>query len=126
MSECRRCGDCCRNNGLIPPVNINEAVPGWLNTLVHALRRDFADVAEDYPCIFLTDENACAIHVHKPAACREFFCDEVSCTFECWVNLYHSCPPSIHTSEEMAILSAAEDNCDQWIRTVHMREVSDE
>ena len=78
MSECRMCGDFCRNNGLIPPLNPGEPAPEWLNVLVHALRRDFADVAEDYCCIFLTDANTCAIHVYKPVACREFHCVEVS------------------------------------------------
>jgi len=70
------CGDCCRNNGLIPPVNEDEDVPKWLNILVHTLRREFADVAEIRPCIFLTDHNTYAIHEHKPVVCREFYCEE--------------------------------------------------
>ena len=79
--QCRQCGDCCRNNGLIPPWlpddPADEDTPEWLGVLVANLRDNFADVAEDYHCVFLTDDNRCAIHELKPNVCREFQCAEL-------------------------------------------------
>jgi len=79
---CKRCGTCCVNNGLIPPLlyGVNDGdddKPEWLKLLVHRLRRAFGDVAEDHPpCIFLTEDNRCAIQKWKPAICAEFRCGE--------------------------------------------------
>jgi len=73
---CERCGVCCLNNGLIPPLVPGEEAPPWLWALVSGLRREFADVAEDHPCVMLGDDGVtCAIHEYKPAVCREFACD---------------------------------------------------
>jgi len=72
-----RCGVCCHNNGLIPPV-LNEAgVPPWLRLMVDQLRKRVADIAEDYPCVFLGDDNECLIYEDRPAVCREFKCDKL-------------------------------------------------
>lgn len=76
---CKRCGQCCINNGLIPPLNPygEEDAPEWLWTLVRHLRADVGDIAEDYPCVFLTDDMRCAIHdMAHPQLCREFLCDQ--------------------------------------------------
>jgi len=75
---CKRCGDCCKNNGFIPPVVPGEDVPEWLALLVAALRERCGAVAEDWPCIFLTHDLRCAIHdLAKPEVCREFECEAV-------------------------------------------------
>lgn len=75
MSECKQCGKCCGNNGLIPPLNIDEAACLWLHVLVANLREHFGCVSEDWPCVFLTSDNKCAIHDGKPRICREFMCE---------------------------------------------------
>ena len=79
MSECNQCGTCCINNGLIPPLVPGEEAPEWLLTLVNRLRTDFAAEAEDYPCVFLTDDLRCAIHaMPRPSVCREFVCEKTT------------------------------------------------
>lgn len=76
MSECKRCGQCCMDNGLIPPVLPDDPdAPAWLIVLVASLLKHFADVAEEYPCVFLTNDLSCAIHdVAKPGICRAHVC----------------------------------------------------
>lgn len=88
MPDCQQCGDCCRNNGLIPPYIARDVrdqtaespdAPGWLVVLVYNLRTQLADVAEDYHCVFLTEDNRCAIHdVAKPDDCCGFSCDKIT------------------------------------------------
>ena len=74
-THCKGCGDCCRANGLIPPLLAEDDVPEWLSTLVSNLRRHFAAIAEDYPCVFLTLDNRCAIHELKLlTVCKDFAC----------------------------------------------------
>ena len=74
--ECSLCGGCCINNGLIPPLVPGEDAPEWLWCLVNRLRTEFANTAEDYPCVFLTDDMRCAIHdMERPSVCREFQCE---------------------------------------------------
>ena len=78
--ECRQCGACCVNNGLIPPRLIDDKrdddLPEWFVVLRDRLKPLFVgDGALDYPCVFLTDDMRCAIHdVCKPAICRDFTC----------------------------------------------------
>ncbi|KKN38357.1 hypothetical protein LCGC14_0754320 [marine sediment metagenome] len=55
---CNRCGQCCMDNGLIPPLVPDEEAPDWLWSLVKRLRTEFADIAENYPCVFLMDDLA--------------------------------------------------------------------
>lgn len=80
--ECKRCGRCCVANGLIPPLvpGSDRQAPPWLQTLVANLRRHFAQVAEDYSCVFLTEKLECAIHglPTRPTVCSEFFCKPVA------------------------------------------------
>lgn len=74
---CKQCGQCCINNGLIPPLVAGEPAPEWLATLVQRLRENFADVAEDIPCVFLTDNMRCAIHdAERPSVCVDFQCQD--------------------------------------------------
>ena len=76
--ECKRCGECCRNNGMIPPFIPGEEAPFWLLRLVHNLRVMFGDVAEDCPCMMLTHDNLCLLQKvgeYKPQACRDFLPD---------------------------------------------------
>ena len=80
---CQRCGDCCRNNGLIPPAGIDNDAPSWMRTLVHNLVTNFAYVDDEgeiparYHCVFLTDDRRCAVQdVYKPKVCRDFLCDK--------------------------------------------------
>jgi len=74
---CEQCGQCCVNNGLIPPTLPGEEVPEWLATLVDRLRTEFAQYAEAYVCVFLTDDMRCAIHdMYKPQVCRDFSCSD--------------------------------------------------
>lgn len=73
--SCQQCGTCCLNNGLIPPLVLEEDAPEWLRCLVSRLRTEFGSVAEDYPCVFLTDDMRCAIHdMHRPSVCVKFIC----------------------------------------------------
>jgi len=73
---CNQCGQCCMNNGLIPPLVPREEAPEWLWCLVNRLRREFSDTAEDYPCVFLTDDMRCAIHeMDRPSVCVGFVCE---------------------------------------------------
>ncbi len=74
---CQQCGNCCVNNGLIPPLvdGFDEDVPEWLSCLVNRLRTEFGSVAENYPCVFLTDDMRCAIHeMCQPDVCSHFQC----------------------------------------------------
>lgn len=74
---CRKCGQCCIANGLIPPFVSDdvESLPEWLRVLVIRLRAHFVQDAHDYPCIFLTDDRRCAIHdACKPPVCAAFTC----------------------------------------------------
>lgn len=74
---CTQCGQCCINNGLIPPLIPDEEAPEWLWCLVNRLRTEFAATAEDYTCVFLTDDLRCAIHeMDRPQVCVEFVCNE--------------------------------------------------
>ena len=76
---CNKCGQCCISNGLIPPWLPGEESEPWLICLVSSLRKHFGDVAEDYPCVFLTDNLGCAIHdVAKPLVCRDFLCENAA------------------------------------------------
>lgn len=76
MSKCNQCGQCCMANGLIPPLIPGEEVPEWLSCLVNRLRTEFGDTAEEYPCVFLTDDLRCAIHeMARPEICVNFLCD---------------------------------------------------
>ncbi len=73
---CTRCGLCCIHNGLIPPLIPGEESPLWLSTLVNRLRTEFGAVAEDFPCVFLTDDMECAIYDReRPGICVGFVCD---------------------------------------------------
>lgn len=77
--HCQGCGKCCVNNGLIPPLLYqfegDPDAPEWLVVLVDRLRHNFASIAEEYHCVFLTDDMRCAIHdVCKPGVCRDFEC----------------------------------------------------
>ncbi|KKK86242.1 hypothetical protein LCGC14_2765180 [marine sediment metagenome] len=73
---CGQCGRCCINNGLIPPLIPDEEAPEWLSCLVNRLRTDFAAVAEEYPCVFLTDDLRCCIYeMGRPLVCRDFTCE---------------------------------------------------
>ena len=73
---CNRCGDCCRNNGLIPPTTplLYGGTDNWLGRLVERLRAidEICDLAEDHACMFLTDGNCCDIYDDRPSVCREF------------------------------------------------------
>ena len=82
---CKQCGTCCINNGLIPPLIPNEEAPEWLWTLVNRLRTEFGSTAEDYPCVFLTDDLRCSIYeMERPAICRDFTCEpEIERCSEC-------------------------------------------
>ncbi len=73
--KCDRCGQCCINNGLIPPLNLDEG-PEWLRDFVDRLRRLFADTAEEYCCVFLTDYRRCVIYRNRPDVCRDFSCKD--------------------------------------------------
>jgi len=73
--SCEQCGECCKNNGLIPPLIPDEEAPEWLWCLVNRLRTEFGAVADKYPCVFLTDDLRCSIHTTgKPGVCARFVC----------------------------------------------------
>ena len=74
--RCKRCGQCCRNNGFLPPYNlgdVDENKPQWFD--------DFRDmvtaivppgVIRNTPCMFL-DGIECLVHYSGlPAYCRDF------------------------------------------------------
>lgn len=74
--KCRQCGECCLNNGLIPPLVPPEEAPEWLWCLVNRLRTEFGAIAEHFPCVFLTDDMRCAIHaMDRPSVCVGFACE---------------------------------------------------
>ena len=74
---CKQCGQCCVNNGLIPPLIPGEESPEWLSCLVARLRKEFAACAESFPCVFLTDACQCAIHdMDRPSICVDFTCEK--------------------------------------------------
>lgn len=81
QSHCKRCGQCCRNNGLIPPLMPSEDAPPWLWSTVNALRELFADRAEDWKCLYLAADNTCNIYEDRPRICREF--RELDATAKC-------------------------------------------
>jgi len=72
---CIQCGECCRNNGLIPPLVPGEDAPEWLWRIVNMLRMEFGATGEAYPCVFLTDDMRCSIYtIGKPDVCTQFAC----------------------------------------------------
>ena len=79
---CRQCGECCKNNGMIPPLLFDgrdDELPRWLHVIVARLRGDakLAFLSQYHRCLFLTDDMRCAIHdVAKPSNCREFDCEK--------------------------------------------------
>lgn len=76
MMRCKQCGKCCVYNGLIPPLIPDEDAPEWLACLVNRLRSEFGHCAEEYPCVFLTDDMRCSIHeMRRPRVCVEFLCE---------------------------------------------------
>ena len=75
--NCERCGTCCKNNGLIPPLLPGDESPEWLQCLVNRLRTEFGATSEEYPCVFLTDDMRCAIYeLERPRVCCEFSCND--------------------------------------------------
>jgi len=86
---CKKCGDCCRNNGAIPPLLdayvADATAPEWLRVLVRNMRKFWADTAEEKPhCVFLTDDNLCAIHdIAKPDMCKGFTCETIPLCWKC-------------------------------------------
>ena len=79
---CVRCGTCCRNNGLIPPLiqTIDTEVPAWLSLVVSQLQKRLAWIAETagekLPCLFLLEDNRCALQeIYKPDVCVQFLCE---------------------------------------------------
>ena len=85
-AECRQCGQCCKNNGFVPPRLFDDERdddwPEWLVVLASRLKTFFVgDDALNYPCVFLTDDMRCAVHnVCKPVICRDFTCEETNTT----------------------------------------------
>lgn len=88
--QCCRCGQCCRNNGPIPPFvkGRDSSEPGWLKTLCKNLRAAqlCSDWHPDVPCVFLEIERdvepggrmqaRCTIYKYRPQVCRDFDCKE--------------------------------------------------
>lgn len=76
VMECKQCGQCCINNGLIPPLVPDEEAPEWLWCLVNRLKTtELSATSEQYPCVFLTDDLRCSIHeMARPSVCVEFLC----------------------------------------------------
>ena len=63
--------------GRTPPLIPDEPALEWLSCLVNRLRTEFGATAEEYPCVFLTDDMRCAIYeLERPRVCREFRCEE--------------------------------------------------
>ena len=80
-TACKRCGDCCRHNGFIPPLlwdkGTDDDAPEWLKVLVKRLSFSIDNYIRQKPCIFLIEDNRCAIEdVYKPIVCREYDCHE--------------------------------------------------
>ena len=73
--SCKTCGQCCINNGLIPPLCWPDEGPEWLRDFYDRLPALLVDTAEEYPCVFLTDYRRCAIYRDRPAVCRDFSCE---------------------------------------------------
>ncbi len=77
MSECKQCGRCCRENGLIPPRLPQEEAPEWLRCLVNRLRTRVGFMSKGVPCVFLTSDNRCAIHdMERSSVCVNYFCPD--------------------------------------------------
>jgi Fe-S-cluster containining protein len=82
--KCHLCGNCCRGPGYVAltrkdEVNISE----YLNIPISEFRRDYCAEENDgsfilidregsEDCIFLQEDNTCAIHVVKPEQCATF------------------------------------------------------
>ena len=82
MTECKRCGQCCQNNGLIPPlvpgVDGGDHVPvlTWLQDVVDGLRErlaDSPDIVENGHCIMYAS-GGCLVYEGRPDVCRHFQC----------------------------------------------------
>ena len=97
---CNQCGKCCMENGLIPPLGYGEVTaPVWLWCLVRRLRENFADIAEEYPCVFLTDNMRCAIHkLDRPSVCVKFACKDTEVVAE--LGEEHGTEAKTHTAPE--------------------------
>ena len=75
--KCKQCGQCCENNGLIPPILPEELeqdpVPGFVRAVLYRLRNDTIwPISESIPCVFLREDRKCSIHGMKPSVCHEF------------------------------------------------------
>ena len=108
MSECKRCGKCCTENGAIPPIltEYMTAQP-WLLHTVEALREIAKEnyaiaslLVKRNHCIMMVYDHSqkqdsgmatphCLIYEQRPQACREF---------QCW-NMGK--PPYPETAEEI-------------------------
>lgn len=71
---CLQCGQCCVNNGFLPPYTDNDKIekPEWFDAFRQAVL-DFVplEAFESLPCMFLHDKK-CLVHDHKPGVCQAF------------------------------------------------------
>ncbi len=82
--RCVRCGTCCRWPGYVRVTEEDaERISQYLNMPVGEFLNHYTDLTNqrdsltlvekpDRTCIFLTEENLCAIHQVKPMQCRNF------------------------------------------------------
>lgn len=59
--RCKQCGNCCKNINRDNGTYITKE--GYLLVIVNGR------------CMFLTEDNKCAIEENKPSVCKEYFCE---------------------------------------------------
>ena len=77
MSNCKKCGDCCRNIKLELRMICDEDTIRWIE--YHNLKVEKVDdrqfVVINNPCDKLVD-NKCSIYKNRPEVCQMFVCQK--------------------------------------------------
>jgi Fe-S-cluster containining protein len=81
---CQQCGACCRVPGVVRVTSSDiDRLAAHLGLSVETFIADYTDLSpsrtglilkgeKDGPCIFLTANNQCQVHVARPQQCRDY------------------------------------------------------
>lgn len=72
MSECQKCGECCKQ------ITFNCPLPEELAEFMsahHGRRIEEVAVRHNHRCVHLGDDNLCKVYENRPAYCRKFHCE---------------------------------------------------
>jgi len=73
MSECKRCGNCCKSVSLKINANFSDDVLRWLS--FHNLKTDGKWLYIPLKCKFYKEGYGCTIYRIRPDVCKNYSCE---------------------------------------------------